>query len=188
MLYNDNVRRTQGTQEKEMSNMAKIKNVRVQTIALTRCGMKYGYYWTWKTFTTFTDDNGNETYLIDGDRKVTKDEGNQEYLELKNSNLAWRKTKDAKDFFKRQRDDYNKCKRRGTADKYTFYLKEEDTFERTVDEEEVTYETLIERLENSIDRYVEYIDDGRQYEAAKRSNAEIERKIELLKKLIEERK
>ena len=163
--------------------MAKIKNVKVDTISL----MNRGFYWNWKTFTTFTDDNGNETYLIDG-KEVTKDEGNKIYLEMKNSNLKWRNTQNAKEYFSRQRAQYNRYKKKGIADKYTFYLNAEDTFKRTVTEEEVSYETLIERLEKSIDQYVEYIDDYRQYESAKASNAEIRRKIDALKKLIEERK
>ena len=162
--------------------MAKIKKIKVSTIAMT----SRGYSWVWKTFKTFTDDNGNETYFIDG-REVTKDDGNKEYLELKNSNLEWRTTKNAEKYFNHQRELYKKSRNKNwTKDNYD--LNPDDTFKRTVEEETVTYEELIDRLEKSIDPYVEYIDDYTQYMSAKANNEAIYFEIAKLKKLIEERK
>lgn len=163
--------------------MAKIKKVKVKTIAMT----SMGYSWIWKTFMTFIDDNGNETYYIDG-QQTSKEDGNKRYVELKESNLAWRKTKNAERYFKHQQEMYNKLKNIKTWTKDKFDLNPDDTFVRKVEEEDVSYETLIERLEKSIDPYVEYIDDYRQYESAKASNESIRKQIDALKKLIAERR
>ena len=56
--------------------------------------------------------------------------------------------------------------------------------ERTDSSEEVTYEELIRRLESSIDLYVEYIDDGRQYREACAHNDKINAEISKLRSLM----
>lgn len=56
--------------------------------------------------------------------------------------------------------------------------------ERDDSSEEVTYEELIRRLESSIDQYVEYIDDGRQYRDACAHNDKINAEISKLRALM----
>ena len=161
--------------------MAHIKSVRVSTISATA----RGFYWNSKTFTTFTDDNENNTYFVNG-KEVSKDDGNREYINMKNSNKAWRESDDGKAYFKRQWAEYSRLKRKGwKADK--FYLRPEQTFEQKVTENDVTYEELIENLEKSIDHYTQYIDSYEQKKQAEAHNAEIRRRINKLNKLIAER-
>jgi hypothetical protein len=57
---------------------------------------------------------------------------------------------------------------------------------RTDSSEEVTYEEIIRRLESSIDQYVEYIDDGRQYREACDRNAKIRAEIAEIRVLMSE--
>ena len=151
--------------------MAKIKEVRVNAIyyrtgsVIGRCG----YYWDWLTFKTFTDDNGNSTYYINGE-EVSKEDGNNRYLYIKKSNAEWRKTDDCKQYLKRTKKNVN------------------ETFNQTVEEREVSYEELIKQLEDSIDRYTDYIDNYKQQQQAEANNQRIYKKIEWLKQLIKERK
>lgn len=163
--------------------MATIKTVSVNTIAFNG----RGYFWTWKNFKTFIDDNGNVTYFVN-DKEVTKEQGNREYLELKNSNKHWTQSEDGKKFFKRQWAWFYRAKKKGTVKQGEYYLHEADTFKREESVREVSYEELIAGLEKSIDKYVEYIDNGRQYEQALESNRRIEEEIAKLKELIKERK
>ena len=149
--------------------MAHVKNVWVHAIHLRNVGYKVGYYWDTKTFTTFTDDNGNKTYLIDNE-VGSMDEGNGQYLKMKNSNKEWRKTDECKQFLKRTK----------TAI--------EETFHQEVEEYDITYEEIIKKLEGCIDEYVEFIDNYEQYRSACRANDEIRERIEKVKKLMEERK
>lgn len=161
--------------------MAHIKSVRVNTISATA----RGFYWNSKTFTTFTDDNENNTYFVNG-KEVSKDDGNREYINMKNSNKAWRESKNGKAYFKRQWSEYSRLKRKGwKADR--FYLRPEQTFKQEVTEEDVTYEELIENLEKSIDHYTQYIDSYEQQKQAEAHNDEIRRRIDKLNKLIAER-
>ena len=78
--------------------MARIKTVKVNAISSTA----RGYYWNYKTFVTFTDDKGNETYFVNG-KEVSKDEGNAIYVEMRDSNKYWVNSKAGADYFKRQR-------------------------------------------------------------------------------------
>ena len=147
--------------------MAKIKEVVVEAIHW-RCSsrsFKCGYYWNWLTFKTFTDDNGNSTYYINGE-EVSKDEGNKRYLEIKKSNEEFKKT-----------EGYKKYAR-----------KKESVFKQTVTEREVSYEELIEYYKGGIDEYTQYIDDYRQQQQAEAANVEICKKIAWLEQLIKERK
>ena len=145
--------------------MAKIKEVRVDAIHWRLGAGRCGYYWDWLNFKTFTDDNGNSTYYINGE-EVSKDEGNQRYLEIKRSNEEFKKT-----------DSYKK-----------YAQKKESVFQQTVTEREVSYEELIKEYEDSIDHYTEYIENYRQQQQAEARNEAIYKKIEWLKQLIKERK
>ena len=58
--------------------------------------------------------------------------------------------------------------------------------ERTDSSEEVTYEEILRRLESSIDQYVEYIDDGRQYREACDRNDKIRAEIAEIRALMSE--
>mgnify|MGYP006908796835 CR=1 FL=1 len=145
--------------------MAKIKEVRVDAIHWRLGAGRCGYYWDWLNFKTFTDDNGNSTYYINGE-EVSKEEGNQRYLEIKRSNEEFKKT-----------DSYKKYAQR-----------KESVFKQTVTEREVSYEELIKEYEASIDQYTEYIENYRQQQQAEAHNEAIYKKIEWLKQLIKERK
>lgn len=162
--------------------MAHIKTLVVNTISFTT----RGFYWNSKNFTTFTDDNGNKTYLING-KEVSKEDGNKEYLNMKNSNKSWRESLDGKKYFKRQWDSYKKLKGKGYK-KEQFYLYPEQTFKQEVTEQDITYEELINNLEKLIDHYTQYIDDYKQQKQAEAHNNEIRKKIDKLNKLISERK
>ena len=162
--------------------MAHIKSVRVDAISATM----RGFYWNFKTFTTFTDDNGNKTYLINGE-EVTKEQGNAEYLNMKNTNKEWTQSKAGKAYFKRQWASYYKLKKTGRYSEKDFYLHEADTFKQEVTEYDISYEELIEKLEKQIDGWVEYIDDYRQYESALDSNRKIQEKLDKLRTLIVQR-
>lgn len=152
--------------------MAKIKEVRVNAIYLRTGSVigQLGYYWNWLNFKTFTDDNGNSTYYINNE-EVSKEDGNKRYLYIKQSNADWRKTEDCKKYLKR-----------------TKTKNVNDTFQQTVTEREVSYEELIQELEESVDKYTEYIDNPRQQREAEEANVKIYKKIAWLKQLIKERK
>lgn len=163
--------------------MATVKEIKVNAIVYNPI-CRY-YAWTSKTFKTFTDDKGNKTYYIDGD-EVSKEEGNERYLSLKRRNAEYQKTKDCKDYIKREWKRYYTAKKYGRkASDLT--LHEADTFKQEVAEYETSYEGIIEKLEASIDKYVEYIDNGKQYEEACRRNAKLRKEIEKYEKLIAER-
>ena len=164
--------------------MAKIKEVTVNTIIYNPI-CRY-YAWTRKVFKTFTDDNGNKTYYIN-DKQVTKEEGNASYKAIKTENANYQKTCDCKDYIKNQWKSYYWAKKSGHNTKL-YTLHEADTFKQEVKEYEISYEKMIEQLENSIDKYTEYIDDPGQYRAAEKANQEIRDKIRALENLIKERK
>ena len=108
---------------------------------------------------------------------------------MKNENAEYQKSDKCKEFIKRERDRYNKCSKQYRDEhKVDFTLNAEDTFKQEVDEYEISYEELIEKLEKSIDRYVEYIDDGGQYEAACEHNRKIAEEIDRMRELIAERR
>ena len=168
--------------------MAHIKEIRIQAIAW-HCGiggMRPGYFWTWKTFKTFTDDNGNSRYFIDS-KEVTKQGGNDEYVWLRKSNAEFQKSEKCVDFLKRERKSAEWAKKRGDSTIY-YALTPEMTFRRTVDEYDITYEELIEKYRGSIDQYTDYIDNPRQQREAEEANERIYKKIEELEKLIAERR
>ena len=166
--------------------MAKIKRIKVDAISLTVAGRTVGYYWNYHTFTTFTDDKGNKTYFI-GDKEVSKEEGNKRYLEIKKSNAEYQKSEDCKKFIKREWASFYRDKKAGRKPSEYLTLHEADTFKQKVEEYEISYEELIEKLDNSIDRYVQYIDDGKQYDEAVANNERIREKIRKLEQLIKER-
>lgn len=166
--------------------MAKIKEVVVETI-IYNPWCKY-HAWTSRRFKTFTDDNGNKTYYVDG-KEVSKEDGNKIYLSMKNENANYQKSDKCKEFIKREKTRYNKCSkdyREKNADYFT--LNAVDTFKQTVNEYEISYEEIIERLKKSIDQYVEYIDDGAQYRAACEHNRKIAEEIDRMEELIAERR
>ena len=172
--------------------MAHFKHVKVRAIYWCLGGRKLGYWWQWRTFTTFIDDNGNKTYTVDG-KEVTKDEGNAEYLRVKKLNAEYQQTKDCADFIARDKKTYEKLsrdyRRRGqTYDASHLVLKPSDTYKQTVEEYDITYEQMIENLRNSIDEYTMYIDDYGQQKEAEAHNRSIRERIKEIEKLIAERK
>lgn len=174
--------------------MAHFKHVKVNAIYWSLGAGKFGYWWHWRTFTTFTDDNGNKSYRIDG-KEVTKEEGNAEYLRIKKLNAEYQQTKNCADYIEREKKDYaiikRDCRRRGKSfdeSKYEFFLKPEDTFKQSVEEYDITYEQMIKNLEDSIDHFTQYIDDYNQQKEAEQANKAIYEQIEDIKKLISERK
>lgn len=172
--------------------MAHFKHVKVNAIYWSLGGRKFGYWWQWRTFTTFTDDNGNKTYTVDG-KEVTKEEGNAEYLRIKKLNTEYQQTKDCAEFIARQRKTYEKLsrdyrKRGKTYDASHLVLKPSDTYKQRVEEYDITYEQMIKNLEDSIDKYTEYIDDYRQQKEAEAHNRSLEERIKEIEKLIAERK
>lgn len=163
--------------------MATIKEVKVNAIVYNPI-CRY-HAWTMKTFKTFTDDNGNKTYYINGE-EVTKEAGNEQYKAMKRSNAEYQRTKDCKDYIKREWAGFYRAKKKGgRTENYT--LHEADTFKQEVREYEVSYEEIIKKLEASIDRHVEYIENGRQYEQAVANNARIQKEIARLQELIQQR-
>lgn len=164
--------------------MATVKEVKVNAIIYN----PYCRYnaWTRFDFKTFTDDKGNKTYYIDG-KEVSKEEGNEKYLAIKRENAEYQKSKDCKDYIKREWSRYYKLKKTGRWNESNFTLHEADTFKQEVTEYEISYEEIIKKLESSIDKYVEYIDNGKQYEEACRRNAKLRKEIEKYEKLIAER-
>lgn len=157
--------------------MAHIKTITVNAISWTA----RGFYWNIKRFTTFTDDNGNKTYLINGE-EVSKEDGNKKYIDMKNSNKAWRESASGKAYIKKQQA----LKKRGWKAEQLCLLPEQ-TFKQEVTERDVTYEELIENLEKSIDHHTQYIDDYKQQKQAEAYNDKIRRRIDKLNKLIAER-
>lgn len=164
--------------------MARIKEVTVNAIVYNSI-CRY-YAWTMKTFKTFTDDKGNKSYYIDG-KEVSKEEGNEKYLSLKRRNAEYQKTQDCKDYIKREWASFYHFKKAGKKPEAKLTLHEADTFRQEVKEYEISYEEIIEKLEASIDEYVEYIENGRQYKEACRHNQEIRNEIARFEKLIAER-
>lgn len=61
--------------------------------------------------------------------------------------------------------------------KYNHYLSIGKDIERKITSEQLTIDEYIERLDNSIDKYYMYIDNGKQYDEAVKHNAEIKNKI-----------
>jgi hypothetical protein len=55
---------------------------------------------------------------------------------------------------------------------------------RKITSENITVNDYITKLENSIDRYVEYIDDYTQYKQACEHNSDIRKRIEKYRKLM----
>ena len=163
--------------------MAHIKKVHVKGIRWRRGGNRYGYYWDWMTFTTFTDDHGNKTYLVDN-AECSKDDGNEKYIAFKKSNAEYQTTKDCEKFIKDEQKRYDKSQ---TKERKMYCLSPSETFQEEVEDYDVTYEELIEKLEGSIDKYVDFIDDYGQYRSACEANNEIRAKIKKLQTLIEER-
>ena len=161
--------------------MATVKNVKVRTIRWRG----RGYYWTDDIFKTFTDDNGNKTYYINGN-EVSMEAGNAEYLRIRECNREYQQTQDCKDYIKHQWAQYYRAKRRG-RDTSGYCLHEADTFKQTVEEYETSYEEIIEKLEKSYDHYTQYIDDYKQMVQAEESNRRILEEIAKYKKLIAER-
>lgn len=166
--------------------MAHIKKLRVSAIGKRSESLQFGWTRYDVTFTTFTDDNGNKRYFV-GEKEVTKDDGNAQYTELKQSNAKWRTTVDAELFLERQNKQWKKHKNADTKREW-YVLTAEESFKQTVEEYDVSYEELIEKFNNSIDQYVEYIDDGAQYRAACARNRELRDYIDKLNELIAERK
>lgn len=158
--------------------MAHIKIVRVKAISFLNTPFAMGYYWQHDTFVTFTDDNNNKYYILN-DNEVSKEEGNLRYLDIKDSNKKYRKTKECKDYIRMEWKEYHRC-----YDKDGLTLHENDTFKQEIAEYDITYEELIEKLQDSLDRYVDYIDDGKQYQDALARNRKISERIEKLLKLI----
>ncbi len=62
--------------------------------------------------------------------------------------------------------------------KYNHYLSIGKDVKREITSEQLTIDEYIERLDNSIDKYYMYIDNGKQYDEAVKHNAEIKKKIE----------
>lgn len=60
---------------------------------------------------------------------------------------------------------------------YKDYLKNGREMKRKITSEQLTIDEYIKRLDNSIDKYYMYIDDGRQYDEAVAHNTAIEKKI-----------
>lgn len=164
--------------------MAHIKEIKVNAIIYNPI-CRY-HAWTHRTFKTFTDDNGNKTYYIDG-KQVSKEDGNKNYVSMKKANAEYQQTKDCKDYIKREWKGFYWAKKNG-RDTKLYTLHEADTFKQEVVEYEISYEEIIDRLEGSIDQYVEYIDNGRQYREACDRNASIRDEIRRMEKLIAERK
>lgn len=61
---------------------------------------------------------------------------------------------------------------------YKDYLKNGREMKRKITSEQLTIDEYIERLDNSIDKYYMYIDNGRQYDEAVAHNTAIKKKIE----------
>lgn len=139
--------------------MARIERTTVNAIVFSPVrGMLYA--WGQFLFTTFIDNNGNKFYFV-GEEQVTKEDGNARFLELKKQNNGYLSSPREK----------NKIK---------------DSFKVSREVEETTYEELLARLENSIDRYTEYIDNPKQQYDAEANNRKIQGWIEKLKELIKE--
>lgn len=165
--------------------MAHIKTITVKAIYWWNAG----YYWGTTSFTTFTDDNGNKTYLIDG-KEATKEEGNAKYLKIRESNAEYQQSRSCAEFIAREKKDYDELtrsyRRRGKTFVNThLVLTPADTFKQATEEYDITYEQIIENLKNSIDHYVEYIDDYEQFRSACDANESIRNRIKKLEALIE---
>lgn len=164
--------------------MAHIKLVTVNAIVYNPI-CRY-HAWTRKVFKTFTDDNGNKTYYING-KEVTKEKGNASYKSMKEANASYQETQNCKDYIKRQWKDYYWAKKSG-HDTTLYTLHEADTFKQEVTEYDISYEEMIKNLEKSIDQYTDYIDDPGQRREAENFNYEIRQEIKKLENLIKERK
>ena len=103
---------------------------------------------------TFTHDDGTVVYSINN-REVTKEELDAQYTEAISSNKEWYTARSGR-----------------------------EPLEETTDEYDITYEELIDRLEKSIDPYVEYIDDGKQYREACAHNDKIRKEIAKYKAIL----
>ena len=66
---------------------------------------------------------------------------------------------------------------------YKDYLKRGREMKRKITSEQLTIDEYIKRLDNSIDKYYMYIDDGRQYSQAVENNRKIEAKIKQYEEL-----
>lgn len=139
--------------------MARIEQTSVEAIVYARVsGMLYA--WHYFDFTTFTEDNGTKHYFV-GEREVTKEEGNAEFLDLKKQNQAYLVSK---------------------ADKGKKIL---DSFKVTRTAYDLTYDELLERLGGMIDRYTDYIDNPKQQASAEQNNRKIRGWIEQVQRLKE---
>lgn len=67
---------------------------------------------------------------------------------------------------------------------YKTLLKNGKNMKRKIISENITVNDYITKLENSIDRYVEYIDDYTQYKQACEHNSDIRKRIEKYRKLM----
>lgn len=162
--------------------MAHIKTVEVNAIAYLAMPRRGGYYWQRHTFTTFTDDNGNKTYLVN-DKVVTKEDGNKKFLDIRESNRGYIRTKECKDYIRREWRAFH-----NGSDKKYLTLHEADTYKQEVTERDISYEEIIERLESQIDRYTQYIDSPKQQREAEERNDKISRRIQKVRELMEARK
>lgn len=151
--------------------MAHVKKITVDAIYFLARPRNFGYYWQSDTFLTFTEDNGEKHYLVNG-KEVTMEEGNKAYLNIKESNMDYRGTKDCKSYIKRQRGKYGN--KNFTVD---------DTFKRKVEEYDITYDEIIAKLEKSIDHYTQYIDDYSQQVEAEKANSKIYEQIKKVRKM-----
>lgn len=153
--------------------MAHVKKIIVDAVYFIAVPQNIGYYWQKDIFVTFTEDNGKKHYLVNG-KEVTKEDGNKAYLDIKKSNADYRGTKDCKDYIRRERKDGKK----------NFTLN--DTFRKKVEEYDITYDEIIDKLEKSIDHYTQYIDDYRQQMEAEKANEKIREQIKKVRKMKEE--
>lgn len=151
-------------------NMAHVKTTTVRAIHFLAIPRSVGYYWQTTTFTTFTDDKGKNYYLLNGN-EVSMEDGNETYIRIKKSNMDYRHTQQCKDYIKREREYYGNK------------ISEDDTFQKGVEEYDITYDEIIRKLEDGIDRYTMYIDDAKQQREAEKANDEIRKRIKRVEEM-----
>ena len=151
--------------------MAHVKTLIVMAIHFLAVPRSVGYYWQTTTFTTFTDDKGKKYYLVDN-KEVSREDGNEIFIRIKKSNADYRRMEECREYINRERKNYGN-------ENFT----ERDTFRKEIEEYDITYKEIIEKLESGIDKFTMYIDDAKQQREAEKQNDEIRKRIKRVKEM-----